>query len=78
MWPYKKNKRTIIMAKYQLLDHEAKLITDNIELTDEGVKSYGEDNEIASVFLYDEYEDGTTIYDAIEEGNFVIKRIIEE
>jgi hypothetical protein len=66
------------MAKYQLLDHEAKLITDNIELTDEGVKSYGEDNEIASVFLYDEYEDGTTIYDAIEEGSFVIKRIIEE
>mgnify|MGYP005696550695 CR=1 FL=1 len=63
------------MAKYQLLAHDKSVVKDDIELTLEQVQSYGEDNDVDNVFQYDEYEDGTTIFDTISEGTFIIKRI---
>jgi hypothetical protein len=63
------------MAKYQLLAHDKSVVKDDIELTLEQVQSYGEDNDIGSIFQYDEYEDGKTIFDNISEGTFIIKRI---
>lgn len=63
------------MAKYQLLAHDKSVVKDDIELTLEKVQSYGEDNDVDNLFQYDEYEDGTTIFDTISEGTFIIKRI---
>jgi hypothetical protein len=63
------------MAKYQLLAHDKTVVTDNIELTLEEVQSYAEDNDLGNVLQYDEYDDDTTTFDNISEGEFVIKRI---
>ncbi len=65
------------MAKYQLLAIDETVAKDNIELTLEEVQSYAEDNDLPGVFQYDSYDDGTDIFDVIEDDQFCLKAIAE-
>ncbi len=65
------------MAKYQLLAKDETVAKDNIELTLEEVQSYAEDNDLPGVFQYDSYDDGTDIFDVIEDDQFCLKAIAE-
>lgn len=66
------------MALYQLLAKDKSVVTDNLELTLEQVASYAEDNELSGVFQYDTYDDGTDIFDSLDDDDFCLKIISEE
>lgn len=65
------------MAQYQLLAKDKSVVEDNLELTIEEVQSYATDNDLAGVFQYDTYDDGTDVFDAIADDQFCLKEISE-
>jgi len=69
------------MAKYQLLAQDKSVVTAEVELTNEEVLTYAEDNELPGVYQFDSYDDDSDIFDKLTAdgatGIHVLKAIVE-